>query len=67
MLTKKQKLKVIESHIEGLLISRYSAEILIIQEKAKANPSEDMILHRQEEISSIDLQIAALENEIKNL
>lgn len=63
MLTKEEKLQVINSHKKGLLYTKYNLEVDAIAENAKSSPNAETISSIDERIEEVDGQITALEAE----
>jgi ubiquinone biosynthesis protein UbiJ len=63
MLTKEERLQVINSHKKGLMYTKYNLEVDAIAENARIAPSAESISSIQERIDEVDDQLAALEAE----
>jgi hypothetical protein len=63
MLTKEDKLQVINSHKKGLLYAKYNLEIDLVAENARTAPSAETISSINTRVDEIDDQLAALDAE----
>ena len=63
-LTKADKANLINSRIKGLEYNKYSVDLDLIVENAKANPDADSVQVIENAIAEIDTQIAALNSEL---
>lgn len=63
MLTKEEKLTVIQAHAKNLAYSRYNLEIDTVQENAKASPDQGVLSSIAAQMAQIDAQITALNAE----
>jgi hypothetical protein len=64
MLTKEEKLQVINSHKKGLLYTKYNLEIDLVAENARTSPNAETISSINERIDEVDGQLTALEAEV---
>ena len=64
VLTKSDKLQIIESRVRTLEYKKYSLEIDVIVENAKATPDQDALLVINTAIEEIGDQIGALNSEL---
>jgi hypothetical protein len=64
VLTKSEKLQIIESRVRSLEYKKYSLEIDVIVENAKSAPDQDTIGVINTSIAEIEDQIAALNSEL---
>jgi hypothetical protein len=64
VLTKSDKLQIIESRVRSLEYKKYSLEIDVIVENAKSAPDQDTIGVINTSIAEIEDQIAALNSEL---
>ena len=63
-LTKEEKAQIISSHIKSLNYTKYNLEIDIVQENARAIPSESALTNFNTQIDEVDDQIAALQTQL---
>lgn len=63
MLTKEEKVNIINAHIKNLSYSRYNLEIDAVQENAKTAPEQSVLDNIDTQIAQIDAQITALNAE----
>ncbi len=63
MLTKDEKLQIINSHRKNLSYSKYNLDIDYIQENAKSAPDSVVLTTIEQELDEIDNQLAALNTE----
>lgn len=63
MLTKEEKVNIINAHIKNLSYSRYNLEIDTVQENAKSSPEQSVLDSISAQIVQIDAQITALNTE----
>lgn len=64
MLSKEEKLQIINSHIRNVAYVKYGLEIDLIQENAKASPNQTATAALENQIDDCDSQIAALNSEL---
>ena len=64
VLTKSDKLQIIESRVRTLEYRKYSLEVDVIVENAKATPDQDALLVINTAIEEIENQIGALNSEL---
>lgn len=67
MLTNTEKIEVIESHKRNLAYTKYNVELSLIEENARVKKNQTVIDSLQGQIAEIELQVAALDQEIANL
>ena len=60
MITKEEKLQLIEAHLRSLYSRNYSLQLDSLTENAVQNPSLSTLQNIQQQLDSIALQIAAL-------
>lgn len=60
-ITKEDKLNLIASRIRGVKISKYSAELNIIEQNATDTPEATIVESSNKTIDTADAQIAALQ------
>lgn len=63
MLTKEEKLQIINSHKKGLLYTKYNLEIDLVAENARTAPSSETIGNINDRVDELDGQLAALDAE----
>jgi type I restriction-modification system DNA methylase subunit len=63
-LKKEEKAQIISSHIKNLSYQKYNLEIDLLQENAKASPSQSSLENFNTQISEVENQIEALETEL---
>lgn len=64
MLTKEEKLQVINSHKKGLMYTKYNLEIDALSENARPQPNAETISSIDERIEEVEGQLAALDAEL---
>lgn len=64
MLTKEDKIQIINAHSKSLNYSKYNLQIDKIQENSKTAPDSASIEVIDAQISDIDKQLAALDSEL---
>lgn len=64
ILKKEEKAQIISSHIKNLNYQKYNLGIDLLQENAKASPSQSALENFNTQISDVENQIAALETEL---
>lgn len=64
MLTKEEKLQLINSHMRNLEYRKYGIQLDILVENAKSSPNADALASYDDSIDDIDSQIAALNAEL---
>ena len=64
VLTKSEKLQIIESRVRSLEYKKYSLEIDVIVENAKSAPDQDAIGVINTSIAEIEDQVLALNSEL---
>jgi hypothetical protein len=67
MLTNEEKIGVVKQHMRNLVYNKYNLELSLLEESAVPKPKEDNIRTINNDLSSINLKIAALEKEISIL
>jgi len=67
MLTNEEKIGVVKQHMRNLVYNKYNLELSLLEESAVPKPKEDNIRTINNDLSSINLKIAALEKEISTL
>ncbi len=67
MLTKQDKIQIIESHKKNLDYTRYNLEVSLLQENARVKLNQVAIDSLQEQIDEIDAQHAVLDAEIVSI
>lgn len=67
MLTKQDKIQIIESHKKNLDYTRYNLEVSLLQENARVKINQVAIDTLQEQIDEIDAQQAVLDAEIVSI
>ncbi len=67
MLTNEEKIGVVNQHMRNLVYNKYNLELSLLEESAVPKPKEDNIRTINNDLSSINLKIAALEKEISIL
>jgi hypothetical protein len=60
-ITKEEKLNLIASRIRGIKISKYSAELNIVEQNATDAPEASIVASSNKTIDTADAQIAALQ------
>jgi hypothetical protein len=63
MLTKDEKLQIINSHRKNLSYSKYNLDIDFIQENAKSTPDPIVLSTIEQELEELDNQLTALNTE----
>ena len=63
MLTKDEKLQIINSHRKNLSYSKYNLDIDFIQENAKSTPDPVVLTTIEQELEELDNQLTALNTE----
>ena len=63
MLTNEEKIGIVQQHMRNLLYNKYNLEISLIEESAATQPNEQAISVINNDLSAINLKIAALEEE----
>lgn len=63
MLTKEEKLQIINSHKKGLLYTKYNLEIDLVSENAKSEPDTSTINSINDRVAEVNGQISALDAE----
>jgi cell division protein FtsL len=67
MLTKQDKIQIIESHKKNLDYTRYNLEVSLLQENARVKINQVAIDTLEEQIDEIDAQQAVLDAEIVSI
>jgi hypothetical protein len=67
MLTKQDKIQIIESHKKNLDYTRYNLEVSLLQENARVKTNQVAIDTLQEQIDEIDAQHTVLDAEIVSI
>ena len=60
-ITKEEKLNLIASRIRGIKISKYSAELNIVEQNATGAPEASIVASSNKMIDTAEAQIAALQ------
>lgn len=63
ILSKEERLQVINSHKKNLAVNQYNLVISLIEENAKVNPDTGVVASLTDNKNAIDNQITALDNE----
>ena len=63
MLTKDEKLQIINSHRKNLSYSKYNLDIDFIQENSKSTPDPVVLATIEQELEELDNQLTALNTE----
>ncbi len=64
MLTKEEKIQIIESHKRNLDYTRYNLEVSLLEENARTKVNQVVVDTLQDQINEIDSQKATLDAEI---
>ena len=64
MLTKEEKIQIIESHKRTLDYTRYNLEVSLLEENARTKVNQVVVDTLQDQINEIDSQKATLDAEI---
>ena len=64
MLTKEEKIQIIESHKRNLDYTRYNLEVSLLEENARTKVNQVVVDTIQDQINEIDSQKATLDAEI---
>ena len=67
ILSKEERTQIINSHKKNLAMNKYNLEISVIVENSRQTPDPTNIANLNEQASGIDLQIAALDEELANI
>lgn len=67
VLTKAEKIEVIEQHVRNLNYNKYNLELSIIEENAAAVPSQSTIDALQLQLSDLNSKLAALATELDSI
>lgn len=67
MLSNEEKVGIAQQHMRNLLYNKYNLELSLIEESAIPQPKTDVVATINSDLSSINLKIAALEEEISSL
>lgn len=67
MLTKEEKIQIIESHKTNLDYTRYNLEVSLLEENARAKVNQVAVDALQAQIQEIDAQKAILDSEIASV
>ena len=67
ILSKEERTQIVNSHKKSLAMNRYNMEISIIEENAKTAPDATNVANLTAQLSGVDLQIAALDEELANI
>ena len=67
ILSKEERTQIINSHKKNLAMNKYNLEISVIVENSRQTPDPTNIANLNEQASGIDLQIAALDEELTNI
>lgn len=67
MLSKEEKSQIINSRLRSLAYTKYGFEIDEMQENAKTSPSSELLASLASQKGVVDLQIAALEEELSKV
>ena len=67
ILSKEERTQIVNSHKKNLAMNKYNLEISIIEENAKSVPDATNLTNLNLQTSGIDLQMAALDEELANI
>jgi hypothetical protein len=67
MLSKEQKIDIVQSRIAVIEGSIYHLDLGIVEESSKINPSDELIDELNRQKSEILLSLAAIENELSSV
>jgi cell division protein FtsL len=67
MLTKEEKIQIIESHKKNLSYTRYNLEVSLLEENARTKVNQVAIDALQAQIQEIDEQNVVLDSEITSV
>ncbi len=67
ILSKEERTQIVNSHKKNLAMNKYNLEVSIIVENAKSVPDPTMITNLNTQSSGIDLQMAALDEELSSI
>jgi hypothetical protein len=67
ILSKEERTQIVNSHKKNLAMNKYNLEISIIEENAKPVPDATNVTNLNAQASGVDLQIAALDEELANI
>lgn len=67
ILSKEERTQIVNSHKKNLAMNKYNLEISIIEENAKSVPDAINVTNLNAQASGVDLQIAALDEELANI
>lgn len=64
ILSKEERSQIVNSHKKNLAMNQYNLDLSVIEENAKAEPDEIVLNNLNSQISLINNQIIALDNEL---
>lgn len=64
ILSKEERSQIVNSHKKNLAMNQYNLDLSVIEENAKAEPDQTVLNNLNSQISLIDNQIIALDNEL---
>ena len=64
ILSKDERSQIVNSHKKNLAMNQYNLDLSVIEENAKAEPDEIVLNNLNSQISLINNQIIALDNEL---
>lgn len=64
ILSKEERSQIVNSHKKNLAMNQYNLDLSVIEENAKAEPDQTVLNNLNSQISLINNQIIALDNEL---